>query len=442
MSRIWQWLDDTKNWWAVAALALGVYQFFQAITMNLWTIGGWPRPSLIGAAAGIIFGAGHFAGKRWSRWFCVAWIVNLIVVLLINGAVDGYTAKRILGIIIFSVMAVACYFIFFRDSTSDDAVEDREPFLSLVLLLREPRYLDAAILAQLATRAWGLEVTSGGDSGEADEDNVKDDDAKVETPESPEDEQRAFIVGDSPLFIARHPSAMFLIHHFDNAYFDDLQEVADSLVELRTKRAVLEHRAWMSVDALHWSGEGDATGESYRLIARLLAELADENVLAVVDPAANQIFCYDPETERKLRSDDPRAQLREAYYAPVIEVPGDHPDMQAAVAEAQRRWPEFVAAFESRGADDDTPFAVKAPFGADENREFMWVEVTGIENEIVYGILKNEPAGIPELHEGDRVKVAVPDVNDWLAIVDDEPHGGFTIKVLAEQSKRPHGNGN
>jgi uncharacterized protein YegJ (DUF2314 family) len=111
--------------------------------------------------------------------------------------------------------------------------------------------------------------------------------------------------------------------------------------------------------------------------------------------------------------------------------------MQAAVAEAHQRWNEFVAGFEARSPDDNTPFAIKAPFGSDDNTEFMWVEVTGIENDVVYGLLKNEPADIPNLHEGDRVKVSVADINDWLAVIDGEPVGGFTLKVLTEEAKRP-----
>ncbi len=440
MTRIWKWLDDTdvKSWWAVAAIVLGVIQFAGAIILDRWTIAGWPRPSLVGAVMGMIFGIGHFAGQRWSRWFCVAWVGLLLVVVIINAVELGWTLGRLIQLLLWGGMAIGCYMVFFRERQVKDAADDEaEPFLSLVLLLREPRYLDATILAALASRAWGIEVTSGGNSTEADEENAENDKEEVETSESSDDEQRAFIVGDAPLYMGMHPSAMFIIHQRDEPYVENLEEVAGQIVELRARQSVLAHQSWIAVDVMHWFGEGNGIEESYRLIARLLAEMADDNVLAIVDPDASQIFCYDPETEQKLRSDNPLAALRQWYYSPIIEVSADDPRMQSAVAEARHRWPEFVAAFESRSTDDDIPFAVKAPFGADDNREFMWVEVTGIENEIVYGILKNEPSGIPELHEGERVKVAVAEVNDWLAVVNDEPLGGFTMKVLAEQAKRP-----
>ena len=440
MQRIWQWLDETKNWWATAAIVAGAYSIYQAIVLDRWTIAGWPRPSLVGAVAGIIFGASYFARQGWSRWFSAVWVAFLILSHGINGTIAGWSLWNIVGMVVLAVMAIYCYFLFFRDKARDeDDGQEKEPFLSLVLLLREPRYLDAAILARLASRAWGIEVTGAEDSTESDDDDDADERPVVETENSSDDEQRAFIVGEAPLYMGMHPSAMFIIHQRDEPYVENLDEVAEQIGELRARQAVLAHRAWIAVDVMHWFGEGDGIEESYRLIARLLAELADDNVLAIVDPDASRIFCYDPETEQKLKSDSPLTALREWYYSPIVEVSSEDPRMQAAVAEAQRRWPEFVAAFESRGTDDDTPFAVKAPFGTDDNREFMWVEVTGIENEIVYGILKNEPAGIPDLHEGDRVKAAVADVNDWLAVVGDEPVGGFTIKVLAEQAKRPRG---
>lgn len=436
MNRIRQWLDDTKNWWAVAALALGVYSFYQAVTFNRWTIAGWPRPSLIGAVAGIIFGAAHFAGQRWSRWFCVAWIALAAVVQVINGATLGWSVWRILGLATVALMAVFGYLIFFRDEESDEEGENK-PFLSLVLLLREPRYLDATILAQVASRAWDIDVTASNDAAETDEEDAEYGETQAEAAESNDDEKTGFITGEAPLYMGMHPSAVFIIHQRDEPYLDDLEEVAQQITELRTRKAILDHRAWIAVDIMHWFGEGNGIEESYRLIARLLAELADDNVLAIVDPDASQIFCYDPETEQKLRSDNPLAALREWYYSPIVQVRADDPRMQAAVAEAHERWNEFVAAFETRSGDDDTPFAVKAPFNADDNTEFMWVEVTGIENDVVYGLLKNEPADIPNLHEGDRVKVAVPDINDWLAVIDGEPVGGFTIKLLSEEAKRP-----
>jgi uncharacterized protein YegJ (DUF2314 family) len=444
MNRLWKWLDDAQNWWASTALLLGAWQFYWATALGRWTIGGWPRPSLLGAAAGIAFAVLQFAGQRWSRWLWAAWVLLLIVSQTMDGFLQGWTLMRGAGLVALLVMAIAGYFVFFRGAKGGESEEEEyRPFLSLVLLLREPRYLDATVLAALASRAWGIEVT-GTSAEEPDDDD--DDDAEPSAKVAPQeadaghedaDEDESCIIGDSPLYFGSHPDALFAIHHFDRPYFDDPEEIAQEMVELRIRRAILEHQAWIAVDVMHWHGRGDAEKGAYRLIARLLAELADDNVLAVVDPDAHHIYCYDPETERKLRSDDPRAELREAYYSPIIEIRSDDPGLQAAVAEAHRRWPEFVAAFEARAQGGDDVFAVKAPFGREDNTEFMWVKVTGIENDVIYGTLENEPAGIPDLHEGDRVKVPVGDINDWMMLVGDEPIGGFTVKLLMERANRP-----
>jgi uncharacterized protein YegJ (DUF2314 family) len=215
-----------------------------------------------------------------------------------------------------------------------------------------------------------------------------------------------------------------------------VEKAAAEMVELRCRQAIAEHAAWIAVDVLHWWDAGDALAGSYRLIARLLAEIADDNVLAVIDPDARRVFAYDPELEAKLRSDDPLAALRRGGYAPVIGIEPDDPAMQAAVQEARCRWPEFVAAFENRSPDGQGHFTVKAPLGNGERVEYMWLEVTSIENDVIYGILGNEPANIPSLKEGDRVRTTVGEVNDWLMITAGEPVGGFTVKVVMERASK------
>jgi uncharacterized protein YegJ (DUF2314 family) len=147
---------------------------------------------------------------------------------------------------------------------------------------------------------------------------------------------------------------------------------------------------------------------------------------------------YDPETERKLRSEDPLQALHDWYYPPVLSIEADDPEMRAAVQTARDRWPDFVAAFESRNEDldgTDVPFLVKAPFTDGTQVEFMWVRVTGIENEIIYGILENTPANVSGIREGSRVRVRLENVNDWMCVVDGQPAGAFTLAVLAKKSR-------
>jgi uncharacterized protein YegJ (DUF2314 family) len=203
--------------------------------------------------------------------------------------------------------------------------------------------------------------------------------------------------------------------------------------ELRTRTAVAAHAAWTAVN-LVWldSDRVDLEREAYRMIGQLLAEFADEiQCLAVYDPASGAIHPFDPETEQKLRSDDPLSALREWYYVPIVSV--EDGALDTAFAEAQARWPEFVAAFEARDQTDEQPFIIKDPFGEGDNVEFMWVEVTAFEGDLIFGILKNSPHAVAGLVEGDRVRVNVDDVNDWLCVISGEGVGGFTMKALNDK---------
>ena len=419
---------DETDWYPHAAVVIGIITLWQAVSVNRWTIAGWPRPLVLAAIFGLIFAVCRFAKVSGARWWGVPWLVLLVLGHIINASLGRWSASGIIGVVVMASMLAHFVFLYFFDvgagaSASEDpntegTGEDDKPFLSLVLLFRESPYLDAAVLASLASKAWGIPVTASGEE------------------ESSEDNDAAFIVGDAPIFMAKHPAAFCIIHHHDRPYFDNPEEVSAELTELRAASAVAEHRAWTAVDVLQWLEDSpDPDAAAYRLVARLLAELADDNVLAVFDPAASQIFVYDPETEQKLRSDNPLAGLRDQYYAPVIRVPDDDPAMLAAVAEARSRWPEFVAAFENRSPDADRPFTIKAPIGPEGSEEFIWIEVTSIEADVIYGTLGNQPAALPNLNLGDRVRVSASKVNDWLCLIDDKPHGGFTLKVIADYAR-------
>jgi uncharacterized protein YegJ (DUF2314 family) len=108
----------------------------------------------------------------------------------------------------------------------------------------------------------------------------------------------------------------------------------------------------------------------------------------------------------------------------------------AAVREARRRWPEFVAAFENR--ESGQLFSVKVPVRQGKQIEYMWLSVSALEHEMLYGRLDNEPVMMKQLHAGDRLLVLVRDLNDWLYTRGDTLAGGFTIEVLANTPKRPN----
>src|SRR5262249_31195037 len=121
-----------------------------------------------------------------------------------------------------------------RRPRRDKKKKKEKPLISLVLLLREPRYLDSAMLTSLVNRAWGTQLGTG-------------------DPEATE-----FVVGDSPLFVIHCAERMFLVNNFARPYVDDVEAAARDIPELRLRKAFGGHRAWLSVDLL---GEPDNPGD-------------------------------------------------------------------------------------------------------------------------------------------------------------------------------------
>ena len=124
-------------------------------------------------------------------------------------------------------------------------------------------------------------------------------------------------------------------------------------------------------------------------------------------------------------------RLDESVSLPIVEVSDDDPLMIHAVKKAREGWPRFVEVYEAQAGEN---FTVKAPVSYGEKTEYIWISVTAIEGENVYGQLANDPGDLGPLKLGSKVSVPVAELNDWCYI---DPatklQGGFTIEAV----KRP-----
>ncbi len=290
-----------------------------------------------------------------------------------------------------------------------EADDESGPMISLVLLLREPRYLEATILTEIVEAAWG-----GKYSGD-----------------EHEDEKDGFVVGEPPMFAVQSPEAFFMVNNIDQPYIEDLDAVLEDVKELRLRKALLDHRAWLSVDLISMQDEAAPREKAYGQIAKLIAELSGPDCLAIYQPATGTINVWDAELEEKLRGPNALEEFAVPSNLPVVGIDNDDPRMQAAQAEARSRWPEFVEAFNKQDGEN---FAVKVPITAEGNTEFIWVEVTGLEPEFIHGTLGNDPVDLGDLKLGDPVEVPVNELNDWGFLRDGEPFGLFTVKVLSDEA--------
>ena len=108
----------------------------------------------------------------------------------------------------------------------------------------------------------------------------------------------------------------------------------------------------------------------------------------------------------------------------------DDPEFLEAVQVAQESFPTFEKSFLEYGKtevlQEEFNYYVKASFTEGEQVEHMWIAVTNINNQIITGLVNNEPQIVTNVLLGDVVTISTDDVEDW-GYIDPEgnTHGFF-----------------
>ncbi len=120
----------------------------------------------------------------------------------------------------------------------------------------------------------------------------------------------------------------------------------------------------------------------------------------------------------------------------VVQLGADDPGLVAAAAEAKRRWPEFVAAFNEHrpGRKCAVKYAAPIKGGGDEQ---IWIMVTALGSGTISGTLGNAPVEDIGLNLGDAVTIQTGDVKDWLFTDGQSMTGGFSIATLRNAAGKP-----
>ena len=237
-------------------------------------------------------------------------------------------------------------------------------------------------------------------------------------------------------FMVRIPQGLFSVLVSHAPYISDPKSFAkDSIRDKRLRSAVESHRAWMSVDLMDENGnDPEVARHAYAVIGKILSSMAGPDCLAIYCPEMQRCNEFDLSLIEVLASGEPLQIFEEPTFEPIIEVADDDPRMAAAVEEAIERWPEFVREFNNREEADSEKYIIKAEFTENGKSEFMWVTVTALDSGSVRGILMNDPHELMDVHRGAEVEIGLERLNDWLYPgEDDEPVGGFTLTVLAEE---------
>ncbi len=279
--------------------------------------------------------------------------------------------------------------------------------ISLVALLREPRIFEAKSLVRMIEEEWKVDLGDGKKQG-AD----------------------GFFVAHDLQFPIRCHKQMFVVNQYPTPYFPNPQAFAEQIQELRLRKLVAEHKAWVSVDAVAVDGSTPAKESAtlYPRMAPIFANMLDEMALVVYLPDRNRAYVYNERTDRALRAADPIAELSNTQLEPIVPIAPDDPTMLAATAKARQEWPRFVQAFARHQGDR---FTIKAPIRLKDAVEFIWISVTSINGDNIIGVLANQPSNLGSLQLGSRVVVALADLNDWVYFdLEKQLQGGFTMAAV------------
>jgi uncharacterized protein YegJ (DUF2314 family) len=212
-------------------------------------------------------------------------------------------------------------------------------------------------------------------------------------------------------------------------YCDDPEGASGAFEDPRARERFARHRAWVSVDVVGGMPSKHVRPMVLGVLGKLSAEVYDEGCTLMYAPSRSRVALPGPEVERRLKTGDPLALFSEDddLNEPIINVDGDA-RIERAIQEARRKWPQFVAAWQRTGGNCNG--LVKGRFPHEKGNEFMWMQVTRVEDSHVTGTLANRPAHVPGLKRGSTVRLVVDDVVDWAYLENGKPVGMFVERVL------------
>lgn len=288
------------------------------------------------------------------------------------------------------------------------ARNDEDRLISLVMLLKSPRHLDERSIAAAIGPALGVDFSHAGGAENS-------------------------VVAKPPYFQVRLATGSYVINDIAEPYGEATDKAVNDITEPKLRAAVASHRAWLSVD---WAAREEPADvrRAYQEIGKIASALVGSDAVAVYSPELGRFSLHTDLGVHALAGDDPLALFGAASTdAGVVSVRNDDQDLRAAVAEAQKRWPGFVEAFQNKRGEH---FAVKGRIVEGTDVEHMWISVSSIDQEGAHGTLDNVPTAVTRLKMGQDLHIKVADVEDWLYLdADKKPEGGFTRRALEQAAK-------
>jgi uncharacterized protein YegJ (DUF2314 family) len=200
----------------------------------------------------------------------------------------------------------------------------------------------------------------------------------------------------------------------DGGDVNERGELAIVFRKLGWQLDIIEKGTGKAVWKARWAKEPDAEGDAELVVELLPASGAGtEGMYKMI----GETFGAEPEKVTSLKADDP--------------------DILAAAARARADLAKLRPHF-AQGVPLGERLTIKAKFTEDEEVEWMWVDVVAFKGDSLSGTLANTPELVTNVREGQKVKVKLADVGDYLHETKDGTRsGGYSIEVMKKRGLLP-----
>jgi uncharacterized protein YegJ (DUF2314 family) len=314
--------------------------------------------------------------------------------------------KTLAGLAFMAALITAMAWWYLQRTTSAGALPGSRPEHSVVLLRKTPFPLDLARVSEAVARAWGDSAWPG---------------ALTEEPEIVD------LLGGFPMVSLPIRGATFFLTPDGTNYFTHSEATAGQPAEV--VRLMTDHRAHLTINLLGAPPPGTTPKHVHDALARLAAELLDDDTIGFMFPDLGILAPVGAETANYLRSGALVPEAGGSAPGATVQVAPDDREMVAATAQARAELPQFIQRFRVK---DGLRFSVKVPLRAGAEVEHAWMEVRAIDDHTVVGVLDND-VGLPGYRSGQELKRPTAEIEDWIVLTnlkDQSFDGGYTAKVL------------
>ena len=110
----------------------------------------------------------------------------------------------------------------------------------------------------------------------------------------------------------------------------------------------------------------------------------------------------------------------------------DNQQLNSAIVKARQTFFQFDTAFKS-GRYDTDEFSLKVKFETKNGYEHIWTYGIVYEDSTYYGFIDEDPISAINVKRGDRIKVTIDNLSDWIYADKGVLIGGFTIRAFRNQ---------